>query len=290
MTHRSADYSHGVLIADAVSDPFVHQLVLNASRIGFKLEPLTYVQAAVHFTVCTASGSAQVLPHTPIFMRAPHYAQIRAAFDADFLTSEAIHAVWAAAALTSAPVINRPGLHALVGRFGPTRACVEHRAGLASNAHWESHSCADATQMSASGEHNECRESDGCERWDACPVLCELVDSDRPCHASGVSGIGRLQRLRPAAAAPGCSLCICVGESSWCVPCRGHDPDELKTRTHAAMKRLNLNFGAVLWSRGTDGNPWPACITPEPCLDWLEFAWDEIATTLLERLRWASSL
>ena len=290
-SHRAADYSHGVLIADTVSDPFVRQFALTASRVGFRLETMTYAQAATHFTICTDSGAAQVLPCQPIFMRAPHYAQVRTSFDCEFLASEAIHAVWAAAALTAAPVINRPGLHALVGRLGSTRSCVEHQAGLSPDAGWDGHRCAGPPLAPLHDETDRQQEwatgLEGAESQ-AGPHWCERIDVEPAVDSLASMGEGRLLRVRPAAAAPGCSLCICVGESVWCVPCRGHDPDELKTRTLAAMKRLGLDFGAVLWSRGTDGSPWPACITPEPCLDWLEFAWDEIATTLLERLRWAS--
>jgi hypothetical protein len=100
-----------------------------ATRLGIALEKrgrpiirLDGPSAARIFSLRVLPNSTVVVPNLPMFVRASAWAHTRTARDGDehFLWAEAYATFWAAAALSRAPVINRPTPSGPAGQFTST--------------------------------------------------------------------------------------------------------------------------------------------------------------------------
>ncbi|GLW08067.1 hypothetical protein Misp01_31970 [Microtetraspora sp. NBRC 13810] len=84
--------------------------------------------AAQLFTVSVRDGVAEVEPDRPLLLRLPSPPSPRISFDAEFQYNECLAQLWAAAALMTSPVVNRPSAYPAGGRTSPSAALTELRA------------------------------------------------------------------------------------------------------------------------------------------------------------------
>ena len=111
--------SPSVLIVAGPNDGAAIHLRESLEAKGQRVAQLDGPAASRLFTVRVGPDKTSVEPDLPMFVRASAWWYDEAAADSDerFLRSEAYAAFWAAAALSSAPVINRPNGNGAVGRL-----------------------------------------------------------------------------------------------------------------------------------------------------------------------------
>src|SRR5690349_2642094 len=119
-----------LLVVAPATDPLARDLAERGRSAGIEVEVVSHDAAAGLFTLSRRAGVDRVSPDRPIFLRLPAGLPPGTPDDRQFHDAERRAIVWAAAALTSAPVVNRPGVHGFQGRVWPSTAVLRRRAGL----------------------------------------------------------------------------------------------------------------------------------------------------------------
>jgi hypothetical protein len=118
-----------LIIADA-PDALADDFARLARARGKAPDRLSYGQAALRLSVIRGQRGTAVAPACPIFLRLPFAAPPYSDDEAQFHRAEICSLVWAAAALTTAPVINRPNSYGFSGRCALSTGVLAARAGL----------------------------------------------------------------------------------------------------------------------------------------------------------------
>jgi hypothetical protein len=100
-----------------------------ASEDGWSVELLTHSEAALDTTVEVNEDGVRVSPAVALWLR-PSFDGLPADADSRFLVEERLSLLWAAAVLSSLPVLARPSTHGLWGRKSASARVTEHRAGI----------------------------------------------------------------------------------------------------------------------------------------------------------------
>ena len=95
-----------------------------AVSAGFRVIILPHVQASHLFTIEVSGADSTVHPNLPAFYRSPGQLAISASVDQRFLFSESMSTLWAALALSSRRVINRPNRYGLLAGWTPSVAVL----------------------------------------------------------------------------------------------------------------------------------------------------------------------
>jgi hypothetical protein len=98
---------------------------------GIELMCLSHEEAATSLSVVVDDGKAIVRPDLPTFFRLPTNWGSGTDQDTRFHAEERIAAIWAGLALCQKPVVNRPNLHGLLGRWSKSAALIAVRTGIA---------------------------------------------------------------------------------------------------------------------------------------------------------------
>ena len=116
-----------VLIVARADDAIACRLRSALENRGWRVEWLDGPGAARRFTIRVGPETTVVTPNMPIFVR-PSAWWLKEPDSADerFLRAEAHAAFWAAAAVTPAPVINRPARNGIAPRM--TAGTPSHRS------------------------------------------------------------------------------------------------------------------------------------------------------------------
>jgi hypothetical protein len=248
------------LIADA-EDDLVGALRSEAETAGWRVERLTIEEAAGRFTIRRDGQGVTVDPPLPIFLRPPRAASPWLDGEAQFHHAERCGLVWAAAALTPAPVVNRPGPHGFVGLFSPSGAVLRARAGVAANGE-EVYSCRLPVQASSAGWWVE-------SQRDRSAAPLGAHDADGPFRSGPVpSGVS-------------VAMTAVVGARAWPVTGRTR---RLLSASVDVCRRLGLGFGTVTWRLAEQGAPFLVRVNPRPALLEVGDAWPSVASALLEDL------
>lgn len=120
----------GLLIVAEPSDELADGLEEYARKQAVQVARADHRAAAGRLTVRRGQGSTMVEPACPMFIRLPVPPPSGSSQQALFHQAEIRSLVWAAAALTTARVINRPGSHGFGGRISGSTSVLRHRAGL----------------------------------------------------------------------------------------------------------------------------------------------------------------
>jgi hypothetical protein len=121
-----------LIIADA-RDSLADDFGAIAAAGGRPVDRLGYPEAAQHLTVRRSGSRASVQPEAAIFLRPPLGTNRWLTRERQFHQAEIFSLVWAAAALTAAPVVNRPDAHGLGSRSRASAAVLRWRAGITPN-------------------------------------------------------------------------------------------------------------------------------------------------------------
>lgn len=252
-----------VLIVAREDDSVALRLRQVLETKGKRVRHLDGPSASRLFTVRVAGGSTSVTPDVPMFVRASAWWHEPSAQSADerFLRSEAYATFWSAAALCSAPIINRPGRDGAPGRLTFGRLAL-----------------LDDAQMTASEIYVS-----GPELIDEAGELWGEDHDFRVAPASSfpVGTALRVRRVNPGALY---EIVTIVGGRGL-VATKDPRSAELRlgARSLAIAERAGIQFATITWAV-EDGTAAPVRLNPAPQEFDLRYHWKDVANALCEDL------
>lgn len=261
---RNADL---LVVADS-DDEVAVELAGYVAEHGRLALILDVFDAAQLFTVTVRDGVVRVDPEIPLFLRFPPLPVPRLSFDAEFHYSECLAQLLAAAALTSAPVINRPAPCSVAGLASPSAALTELRAG-------EPHGGVElfTSRFPVPGAPA------GEQFW--VEDLGTLRTSRWPERPSGAGPY----RARWSDSDPAFEMVVVLGDHAW--RCTTVDLDHLglEQRSAAVAQALGLTLAAIVWRVSSDlMQAHLVNVEPFPGLEQLRMAWLGLGPCLLKAL------
>ncbi|MGB8842345.1 MAG: hypothetical protein WCC64_14895 [Aliidongia sp.] len=244
---------------DGVATRLQHALETKGHQV-FRLDGMS---AARIFSINLRSGATSVEPSLPMFVRpSAWWHQGTETADERFLRAEAYATFWAAAALSSSPVINRPGRNGYVGRmtWGAIASTLNSSDGT--------------PELHASGP--EAIADPGEEIWgeDADFRVAPLANLRHglPIRAHKV-GINALYEIVTV-----------VGQRAFSAT---SDPLssglDLVSQSLAIARRVGVSFATVTWAVDERGAV-PVRLNAAPEESELRYAWSEVVDALCEEL------
>jgi hypothetical protein len=254
-----------LLVVAEAGDELAAQLVGRARLAGRTVLHVGYREAARILCV-TQDAETLVVPECPMLVRAPYAPPSGTPQREAFHQSEIRALVWAAAALTRSPVVNRPNADGFAGRVARSSAVVRLRAGLPPRQEiFASHASAALTDEPHDDwwfEHQGSYAGFGGGR----PL------NDRGPYRVGCSGsaddvmiacvVGSLVTVNP----PGAEALV-------------------RDRSGAVATALDLQFATMVWRRGLDSDFELGRVNPYPTLLELGDRVDDVMAELLAMLK-----
>ena len=215
------------------------------------------------FTIRVTGGVPEVTPGLPVFMRGSAWIRDGELSTADqrFLAVEEYSALWAALALASAPVINRPGPHGWRHRLtaAEIRLLLDTPRPVPAEVH-------------ASGPRQVRLAVPGRVAWGS-----TAGDGTGP-----VADMSDGVPLRARAVDPGAAyeVITVVGERGFAAGARARDL-RLTERSARLASRAGLHFATATWSVSEDGTePEPVRLDADPAYRAVRGVWDDVADAL----------
>lgn len=265
-----------IVVADP-QDEVAVEVTAFVTESGHRAELLDVFDAAQLFTVEVRDGTAAVTPELPMFLRPPEPPLRRTGFDAEFQLRECLAQLWAVAALTRAPVINRPAPGGPGSLVSYSAALTELRAGLAAGPAEILASRPPAPPVPPP--------------WEAARWWIQDRDAGRampwtasPDGAEDTAGLGPF-RARWSDPDPVFEGVVVLAGRAW--RCSGADLDELglEERSVAIAGRLGLTLAALTWRVAPDlSGAALVGVEPFPALEQLRMVWLGFGPRLLEVL------
>ncbi|MGR4880403.1 hypothetical protein ACIPUC_13320 [Streptomyces sp. LARHCF249] len=273
-----AGFSGLVVVADP-EDPVATEVRDFVVESGHEAAVLDVFDAAQMFTVTVDDGAAPVVePVLPMMLRLPAPPLLRISFDAEFQLNECLAQLWAAAALTAAPVINRPAPGGLGTGVSASGVLTELRAGLPvgsvevfSSRPPEPEGPAEAAGEAGAGE--------GTQWW--VQDLASWTTRPWPERPAG-SGPYRARWSDPD---PLFENVVVLGDHAW--PCSAVELDglRLEERSTGIVARLGLELASVVWRISPDLHcAKPVVVEPFPDVEQLRMVWLGLGPQLLKVL------
>lgn len=255
-----------VLIVAAADDTVAVKLSAALVRNGQSVCHLDGPAAARSLTIRSEGHPSCVSPELPLFIRpSAWWFEPELAHDADarFLADESYATLWAAAALTRAPVINRPRMTGVVGPL-VCRAI----------ANLDADSSAVTREIYASGPAQLAADEQTLWGEDA-ELRVAAVGSLR----DGVPL--RARRVNPSAAY---EIVTVVGERAFIATSDERSQSfELSSRSVRIARAAQVHF-ATLWWAIDDAGAIPSRFNPAPDASELRYAWHDVLAALCEDL------
>jgi hypothetical protein len=220
--------------------------------------------------IATSQDVCRVLPDVPMLLRLPPHPVPLLDGDEAFHRGERMAMLWAAAALSRSPVINRPGAGGFAGRCSPSAALTEIRAGVFAGRQ-EVFSRVPPPPAGDPGGRLWCLQDTGTYAtacWPHVPV-----------------GAGPY-RARQVEADEEYELVTVVGERAWRASTVPLESLALEARSVALVAALELTFAVVTWgiSRQRAGGVM-ARVNPFPTWEQVWHVWPDVASALLAALQ-----
>lgn len=256
-----------LVVADAADATAleIRSYLAEHGRTAVIMDPVT---AAQMFTISTSAGATVVEPDVATMLRLPPPPARWESFDAEFQFNECLAQLWAATALMTSPVINRPHPRWLGAAVSPSAVVTAVRAGVPV-ASTEVFSAQPAPPAGDAGE----------QWWvQDLPTLTVTAWPDSP-------GSGPY-RSRWSDADPAFEVVVTFLGKSWA--CTNVDLDhlELVPRSALASEALGLGLAALTWRIGPAGRTAELVhIEPFPGLEQLRMVWLGFGPHLLEVIR-----
>jgi hypothetical protein len=248
-------------LADRLEE-FLRGQAVDVERVGYRA-------AAGRLTVRREKDVATVRPVCPIFLRPPAPRPPFSTGSARFHSAEIHGLVWAAAALSDAVVINRPGRHGFGGRASGSAAVLRRRAGLPEQGQeiFASHASLVTAVPNEAGWWLERRRS-----RTAAP----------PADVSADSGPYRGGRIPTGSEA---FVACVVGTQVYITPETGHALEErIRHDSVRVAGELGLTFATLAWRRTASADPCLGRVNPWPSLAELGQHWASVRSALVGEL------
>ncbi|MEV8092988.1 hypothetical protein [Kitasatospora sp. NPDC085879] len=268
-----------LLIVAEPTDTLADGLADYARGRALTVERLDHRAAAGRMTIQRLGGRTTVTPSCPLFLRPPAAPPPGTGDQRLFHHAEIRGLVWAAAALTTAHVVNRPGRYGLGGRISGSTAVLRHRAGLPGQEPevFAGHASSAAVPRSDGDWWFQHRRS-----WATVPA--SGVVSDR-----GPYRVGRIP-----AGSTAVITCV-VGARVFVLARTGDAGGDLTVADLAADDRarelsaqvagaLGLTFGTLAWRRGDAADLELGRVNPCPSLAELGHLWAAVREALIGEL------
>jgi hypothetical protein len=255
-----------VLIVAGLDDGVALRLRQALEKRGRRVSHHDGPSAARLFTLRVAAGTRKVTPSSPMFVRASAWWHEPRSESSDerFLRAEAYATFWAAAALSPAPVINRPGRDGSVGRM--TSGALAALSGSPPGA--------SRPESYVSGPE----------------VLGDAAEAmwgeDLEFRVAPVAQFRRGTPLRARELNPGAlyEIVTVVGERGFSAT---QDPRSvelhLEERSAAITRRAAVHFATITWAVDDTGAT-PVRLNSAPEEFELRYHWNDVADTLCEDL------
>lgn len=239
-----------------------HALEKRARRVSLLDGP----SAAQIFTIQVTSKWTSVLPSVPMFFRPSAWWHDQNTVSADdrFLRAEGYSTFWAAAALSAAPVINRPGRNGSIGRM--TWGAIV----AAQNAE----SCERGSEIYASGPEMLGHSNDTlwCEDADFLVAPVAQMRQRTPIRA---------RRVNPDALY---EIVTVVGARAFSATTDARTEEfDLIRRSVAIAHRVNVHFATITWAIDESGSI-PTRLNAVPDEWELRYAWGQVESALCDDL------
>jgi hypothetical protein len=258
-----------LVVADR-PDPLAERFVNSARAAGRSVEHLDYPNAAGRLSLSRVGRSVQIEPTVPIFLRLPRAARPWADGEVNFHRAERCSLVWAAAALTNAPVINRPNALGLAAGWSSSTTVACRRADIK----------ADSREIFASQPPEPASAVfpavDESEWWFEDQQTGRILSYSERGAARGPIRAGRLR--------PGFELRVVTVVGARAFECQGV-PASILERSMGAAMGLGLGFASVTWRwYASTASGELARVSPHPILHDVGDRWDDVASALLSEL------
>ena len=253
-----------MVIADD-PDLLVDRFVCYAESNGCSVERLSYANACRRLSISRAGSSVRVEPVVPMLLRLPS-SNPWADDESQFHRAERCSLVWAAAALSSSPAINRPDAFGFSSQFALSTAVVKSRAGLRVDAP-ESYSSEVPEPLGPSSEW-------WLERQEDRRTIAWSMRED-------AAGPFRAARVRPGFVLRTYTV---VGDRSF-VDIPGTSDVEIGQSSIELCKGLGVAFATVTWRwYASEQTAEFARLNPHPTIGDVGAAWAGVAPKLLSEL------
>lgn len=254
-----------LVVADP-ADRLASEVVQIAREHGHTAFIFNVCEAARLFSIHIDSGQASIEPDLPLFLRMPSQPVLRTSFDASFQYGECLATLWAAAALSKSPVINRAGVNGLLGRASYSSALTELRAGVTGG----------ATEVFSRDVPSP--PEPGKQQW----YIQDTITYRTTAWPTIPEGTGPY-RARWADPDPAYEVVVVLGHQAWRCTIVPLDHLELQQKSIFVIQKLGLNFGAVTWSISPDLK----CATlvrvnPFPSMGEVQFVWLGLGPALMK--------
>jgi hypothetical protein len=247
-------------------DPLADRFASYVEKSGWAALRLTYAEAALRLSISRRGPEARVCPAAPLFVRLPFAVGLWEDTEAQFHRSERWSLIWAAGALTQAPVINRPDPVGLSARSATSTSILRSRSEIGLG----------GPEVYASHAPNPCGPAE--EWW--------LEDqSNRATFAWAERG-ARRGPYRAGRVRPGFELLVMVAVGDHVF---GQAPPEAWPSVGDSSLRicraLGVSFASVMWRwYPGEGVAEFARFNPHPTLNEIGDCWDDVASQLLKEL------
>jgi hypothetical protein len=251
-----------IRVVASPSDALAQSLCERARDAGWTAEHVSHDRAALETTVEVGDHGVRVRPETALYLRPPLGAPPDDP-DERFLFDERLALLWAAATLTSQPVLSRPSSYGLWGRVTASARVTEHRAG----------------QMRSRTEVF-CTDAAGRD-W---PGTWAAESSD------GIQGVWPRRgagpfRARPIIDGERYESVTVVGLQAWRRSVESLDHLELERQSIAIASALELDFAVVWWAIPPEARSASLVrAVPAPSLGDVGPDWPDVAVALLALL------
>ncbi|MBT9317727.1 hypothetical protein [Leptothoe spongobia] len=233
---------------------------------GINVARLSLIEASKIFTIEINRCGTNVYPEVPQFIRIPSLPIQRKSFDSEFYYGECFATLWATAAFTKSPVVNRPSTQGLFGNWTSSALITENQLNI-NTGRFEAFS----RKPQASFENYGLWIQD----------LSTWLVEESPNIPNGTGPY----RYRPAIHSGGYEFVTVVGDSAWRATSKNLEGISLEAESIAIIKKLNLTFGVVIWSISSSlDEVFLVKVEPFPQMSLVQFNWSDVQKSLLKIL------
>lgn len=258
-----------LLIVGESVDSLSQAIVESFAQFGKEVVILDVLSAAQLFTVEINRGKVLVTPDLPMILRITSPQLIRNNFDETFQYEEALSTLWAVAGACNSPVLNRPTPRTMWGEISHSAVLTQVRADLTPD-----------TQEIFSLYPPQLTSNTPQQQW-----YLQDLGTYKTTEASEIPQGNGPFRSRLSLANPGYEIIAVLANRAWRTTQVSLEHLELEQQSISLLRRLNLNFGIVIWSINNDCTQASiARVESFPTFAQVELIWSELALSLYEVL------